>query len=300
MMRSSIAILLILPLPLFADVDTANQILDADEDVAVAAIAAMDFNGNGQIDAGVEARAVLRFVNDKVFRQYDADHDGKLTGTEARNYVEKEVQPALDLVDAYFALSAYDKADKRFATPIPVTDPDAVIDRSPLAPRISKLALSVSYGQKGEAGKDVETIEAGFEYRWGSFAFQQTPIGVGTKLTYGKENTFLLTDTNKVERWTLEPFRLTLGAGQWDIEPTIGLGYGRTRDENVPAVGIPTSEESDEFVWNYGFAVPLKGDWAKFTITQTLRLDNIASGKESDEAKVGLEFDFQKLLRIPK
>lgn len=300
MSRTGIALLALLPVLAFADIDTANQILDTDEDVAAAAIAAMDFNQNGRIDPGDEAHAVVRFVNDKVFRQYDANHDGQLTGREAANYVATEVQPNLDRVDAYFSRSAYRRADEAFSPSVPVDDPDVVIDQSPLAPRISKLALSVSYGQQGESGKDVEMIESGFEYKWGSFAFQQTPIGVGTKLTYSKENTFLPADTNKVERWTLEPFRLTLGAGQWNIEPTIGLGYGRSRNENVPAGGPTTSETTDDFVWSYGFAIPFEGNWAKFTITQTLRLDNVSSGKESDEAKVGLEFDLQKLFALPK
>ena len=39
---------------------------------------------------------------------------------------------------------------------------------------------------------------------------------------------------------------------------------------------------------------------AELILTQTLRLDNFPSGKQSDGAKVRLELDLQKSLQIPQ
>jgi hypothetical protein len=184
----------------FAQEGGIVQFLHLDDDVHKVAVHKMDFNANGRIDPGDEAHAVVRYVNDTIFQNYDKNHDGKLVGDEASRYVETELQPKLNALDKYFNLVAYPEADKRFAWGIPTMDSDTVLLTAPFTPRFEKIALSIGYGDKEETGKETKSLVSAFEYKWGRFALRQTPIAVGTKVSYSREDTFLLAETNKVER----------------------------------------------------------------------------------------------------
>lgn len=258
----------------------------------------MDFNGNGKIDKGREAHAVVRFVNESVFNKFDANFDGKITGSEAEDYVAQELQPMLDRLDDYYKLVAYPAADERFKDGIAVSDEKELRDNVPLIPRFSKIELELGYGQTSEAGKDAEEITSGLSYEWSLFAYREVPIAATFELSFSRENTFLLTETNKVERWTIEPAKLTIGKNSWPIQPTIGLGYAFTETENVPSGGDPESMDSNQFVWEFGVAVPVT-EWADLTLAKSVRFDKFVSGKESDDATAGLKINFRKLLSLP-
>lgn len=296
----TLALFLLTAIPAHAEIQFATEVGYLADEITQSEVEPMDFNKNGIIEPGPEAHAVLRYVNHPIFRKYDLDHNGQIEGAEAERYVKEEVQTKLDKVHEFYKISAYSLADKRFAKGVSVSDPEAVKRTAPPAPLFDKIALSVSYSNKGEAGKDVEAISTGFEYKWKATAVHGVPIVFGTKVSYEKENTFLPAATNKVSRWTVEPVRITLGTNVWKLQPTIGLGYGRSETTALTVGDPPMESDANEFVWDIGFAYPIYSDWIKLTTTKTIRLDNFSSDKKSDDIKLGVEFDLQKLLDFPK
>lgn len=271
------------------------------EPIDGAILQAIDFagNGNGKIDDVSEVKALVRYVNSSVFKTYDTNHDGKLTDDEAARYVAQRVQPNLDKYEEFFR-PAYKKAEANFTGGVDIRDEAEAFDRTPIMPTVRTVAFSAGWGTKDDPGKDVESINSGLEYSWGSASVFEVPVVASFKLNYSRENTFVDSTANKIERWSFEPARLTIGADKWSIMPVVSLGYGKTEIELLDAAGDRTRSSDDEIVWGFGVDVPLKVKWATLSVSQVVRQDNLFSGKRSDELVTGVKINLLDAFGWPK
>jgi hypothetical protein len=266
------------------------------DDPELLKIAALDAATSADtIDPGIETEALVRYANDKILRKYDKDHDGKVEGREALQFAKDNLSAVSESELERVYGDAYEKAEEAFANGVSPTDKETIRRYVPFVPRTQGFKFGLNYGQKGESGKDVETIGSSIEYAWGGKSLVSLPFTFGSKLEYGKENTFVGDNADKVERWTLQPITLSVGdEGDWLALPVLGIGYGRAETESIDS-GVVTLSKDNEFVWEFGLDFPIRltdsdGNHQKIAslkFTNTIRLDHFMSGKRSDELKVG-------------
>lgn len=276
---------------------------------AIEDIAKLDGN-NDSIEPGKETEALVRYVNDKLMKKYDTDHSGTISGPETQAFFEgqgKELsESALD--DVY--TKAYEKAESKFKGGVDISNPKALLNKVPRVSRTQGFDFGLAYTEKSETNKDTKTFEGSIEYKWGFYTLVGMDYAVGTKLSYSNEDTFIVNNISDVERWTLQPFKVTLGNNNWFAKPTIGLGVARTEEKTI-VNDVLSIEKGTDFVWEFGFDFPIK--WpdgkpgnhsdplvATLTLTNTVRFENLASGRKNDELKFGFKIGYKEFKEIRK
>ena len=259
-------------------------------------IAALDSTSGSPdtIDPGIETEALVRYANDKILRKYDKNHDGKVESAEALAFAKDNLSPVSETELERVYTSAYEKAERNFDGGVPADDIKAIRRKVPFVPRTRGFKFGLDYGLKDESTKEVETIGGTLEYTWGGSSLVSVPFELGTKLTYGKENTFVGSNADKIERWTLQPVGFVFGTDDWFAKPILGLGYGRTRNESIDGTTV-TNERDKEFVWEFGLDFPIRmtdkdskhRKIASIKMTNTVRFDEVTSGKRSEQLKIG-------------
>lgn len=266
------------------------------DDPELLKIAALDpATSADTIDPGIETDALVRYANDKILRKYDENHDGKVEGAEALKFAKDNLTAVSDSELKRVYGDAYVETREIFANGVSPADKSAIQRGVPFVPRTKGFKFGMTYGQKGEENKDIETIGTSIEYTWGGKSLVTIPFTFGSKLEYGKENTFVGDNADKVERWTLQPITLTVGdESDWFALPILALGYGRSETEAIDS-GISTITKENEYVWEFGFDFPIRltnsaGQHKKvgsLKLTNKIRLDDITSGKQSDQLAIG-------------
>ncbi|MEM7083175.1 MAG: hypothetical protein AAF465_10605 [Pseudomonadota bacterium] len=254
---------------------------------------------DGLITPGKETEALVRYVNDAILGKYDKNHDAKIMGKEAQQYVQDKVAPQVSEAELQRVYGrAYAKTAKLFEGGVTVDAVSNIRHQIPMVPRTLGFGFGLNYGMKDELQKETEKIGGSIEYSWGADTLVGVPYRTSSKLSYGKENVFIQNGANKVERWTFQPLRVTLENSKWPAKPVIGLGIGRTRTENI-AEGEVENETENEFEWELGLQYPLKFsygnekklEFGSLTLSKKIRFERFASGKRNEEVTLGFTID---------